>query len=268
MTPGLKYEERDMTEPVRFEAEEVAPDESGRGMVAEAAPFVASVERLMIRVRSAKLKDHAQMIDNLQAWIDRAMAGGIDVIRDGDKILGSLSASVSEMIQSRTMLRRIVSPMAGLTILAGALAAITVTVSGVDALFLATPLEIVFAAVIFGIAGSAFAVMLRTVTMQLEHTDKVALLMVGLARPLVGGILALAVFALFGAGIISLPLVSDQETTTRVSFLAGSGGNGIFAGQLALFAFAFGAGILEGYVTPRLARGVARVADRIGSATE
>lgn len=257
-----------MTEPVRFDSEEVTPNESGRGMVAEAAPFVASVERLMIRVRSAKLKDQTQMIENLQAWIDRAMAGGIDVVRDGDKILGTLSANVGEMIASRTMLRRVVSPMAGLTLLSGALAAATVTVSGVEALFLSTPLEIVFAAVIFGIAGSAFAVLLRTVTMQLEYTDKVALFMVGLSRPLVGGVLALAVFALFGAGIISLPLVSDQETTTRVAFLAGSGGSGIFAGQLALFAFAFGAGILEGYVTPRFARGVARVADRIGSATE
>ena len=257
-----------MTEPVRFEAEDITPNESGRGMIAESAPFVASVERLMIRVRSAKLADHAQMLDNLQAWIDRAMTGGIDVLRDGDQILSTLNSNVDEMIHSRTMLRRIVSPMVGLSILAGALAAVTVTVSGVEALFLGTPLEIVFAAIIFGIAGSAFAVLLRTVTMQLEYTEKVALFMVGLARPLVGGVLALAVFALFGAGIISLPLVSDQETTTRVSFLAGSGGNGIFAGQLALFAFAFAAGILEGFVTPRLARGVARVADRIGSATE
>ena len=45
-----------MTEPVRFEAEEVTPKESGRGMMSEAGPFIASVERLMIRVRSAKLK--------------------------------------------------------------------------------------------------------------------------------------------------------------------------------------------------------------------
>jgi len=77
----------------------------------------------------------------------------------------------------------------------------------------------------------------------------------------------LAVFALFGAGIISLPLVSDQETTTRVSFLAGYGGQGIFAGQLALFAFAFGAGILEGYLTPRFSRGVARVAEKVSNVT-
>lgn len=257
-----------MTEPVRFEAEDITPNESGRGMIAESAPFVASVERLMIRVRSAKLADHAQMLDNLQAWIDRAMSGGIDVLRDGDQILSTLNSNVGEMIHSRTMLRRIVSPMVGLTILAGALAAVTVTVSGVEALFLGTPLEIVFAAIIFGIAGSAFAVLLRTVTMQLEYTEKVALFMVGLARPLVGGVLALAVFALFGAGIISLPLVSDQESTTRVAFLAGSGGTGIFAGQLALFAFAFAAGIGEGYFTPRFSRGVARVANRISPVTE
>jgi len=207
------------------------------------------------------------MIDNLQAWIDRAMSGGIDVLRDGEQILRTLRANVNEMIHSRTMLRRIVSPMAGLTLLAGALAAMTVTVAGVEALFLSTPLDIVFAAVIFGIAGSAFAVLLRTVTMQLEYTEKAALFMVGLARPLVGGVLALAVFALFGAGIISLPLVSDQETTTRVSFLAGYGGQGIFAGQLALFAFAFGAGILEGYLTPRFSRGVARVAEKVSNVT-
>jgi hypothetical protein len=257
-----------MTEPVRFEAEEITPNESGRGMVAESAPFVASVERLMIRVRSANLKDHAQMIDNLQAWIDRAMSGGIDVLRDGEQILSTLNANVSEMIHSRTVLRRIVSPMVGLTLLAGALAVVTVTVSGVEALFLSTPLEIVFAAIIFGIAGSAFAVLLRTVTMQLEYTEKVALFMVGLARPLVGGVLALAVFALFGAGIISLPLVSDQESTTRVAFLAGSGGSGIFAGQLALFAFAFAAGISEGFLTPRFSRGVSRVADKFSSMTQ
>ena len=257
-----------MTEPVRFEAEDVAPSESGRGMVAEAAPFVASVERLMIRVRSAKLKDHSQMIDNLQAWIDRAMAGGIDVARDGDKILSSLNANVDEMIQSRTLLRRVVSPMAGLTILAGILAGAAALAIGSNAEFLAVPLEIFISAVIFGIAGSALAVLLRTMTMQHEYTDKVALLMIGLARPLVGGVLALAVFALFGAGIISLPLVADQNSTTRVAFLGDGRLAGIMAGQLALFAFAFGAGILEGYITPRFARGVARVAQRIGSATE
>jgi hypothetical protein len=257
-----------MTEPVRFEAEAITPNESGRGMVAESAPFVASVERLMIRVRSAKVADHTQMLENLQAWIDRAMTGGIDVLRDGDQILSTLDSNVSEMIHSRTMLRRIVSPMVGLAVLAGALSAVTVTVAGVEALFLSTPLEIVFAAVIFGIAGSAFAVLLRTVTMQLEYTEKVALFMVGLARPLVGGVLALAVFALFGAGIVSLPLVSDQESTTRVAFLAGNGGSGIFAGQLALFAFAFAAGISEGYLTPRFSRGVARVANRISTVSE
>ncbi|MDA1279721.1 MAG: hypothetical protein O3B95_06710 [Chloroflexi bacterium] len=257
-----------MTEPVRFETREIYPQESGRGMVAEAAPFVARVERLMIRVRSAKLKDQGQMIDNLQAWIDRAMTGGIDVLRDGEQIIATLSENVGEMIHARTMLRRVVSPMVGLSVLAGSLAAVTVTVAGLDALFLSTPLEIVFAAVIFGIAGSAFSVLLRTVTMQLEYTDKVALLMVGLARPLVGGMLALAVFALFGAGVISLPLVSDQETTTRIAFLAGKGGTGIFAGQLALFAFAFGGGILESFITPRFSRGVTRVADRLSSATE
>lgn len=256
-----------MTEPVRFETEGISPNESDRGTIAEAGPFVAYVERLMIRVRSAKLKDQNQMLDNLQAWIDRAMTGGIDVLRDGDQIMGTLSANVSEMIDSRTMLRRIVSPMVGLAILASVLSVVTVTVSGFEALFLSTPLEIVFAAVIFGIAGSAFTVLLRTVTMQLEYTEKVALFMVGLARPLVGGVLALAVFALFGAGIISLPLVSDQESTTRIAFLAGYGGSGIFAGQLALFAFAFGAGIFEGYLTPRFSRGVARVADKVSSVT-
>ena len=249
-----------MTEPVRFEAEEIAPDESGRGALAAAAPFV--------RVRSAKLKDHDQMIENLQAWIDRAMAGGIDVVRDGDKILGSLSANVGEMIQSRTILRRVVSPMAGLTILAGALAGATALANGNNANFLGVPLEIFISAIIFGIAGSALAVLLRTMTMQHEYTDRVALLMVGLARPLVGGVLAMAVFSLFGAGIISLPLIADQNSTTRVAFLGDGRFAGIMAGQLALFAFAFGAGILEGWVTPRFARGVEKVAGRIGSATE
>jgi len=257
-----------MTEPVRFEAEDIAPNESGRGMVAEAAPFVASVERLMIRVRSAKLKDHSQMIDNLQAWIGRAMTGGIDVVRDGDKILTSLHDNVSEMIQSRTILRRVVSPMAGLTILAAILAGAAALAKGNNAEFLAVPMEIFITAILFGIAGSALAVLLRTMTMQHQYTDKVALLMIGLARPLVGGVLALAVFSLFGAGIISLPLVSEQSSTTRVAFLGDGRFDGIMAGQLALFAFAFGAGILEGFVTPRFARGVAKVADRVGSATE
>jgi hypothetical protein len=257
-----------MTEPVRFEAEDISPQESGRGMVAEAAPFVASVERLMIRVRSAKVGDHTEMLDRLQAWIDRAMAGGIDVLRDGDKILGTLSANVGEMIGARTLLRRVVAPMLGLTILAGILAGSAALAKGNNAEFLAIPLEIFISAIIFGIAGSALAVLLRTMTMQHEYTDKIALLMVGLARPLVGGVLALAVFSLFGAGIISLPLVADQNSTTRVAFLGDGRFAGIMAGQLALFAFAFGAGILEGFITPRFARGVARIADRIGTATE
>ena len=154
-----------MTEPVRFEAEDIAPNESGRGMVAEAAPFVASVERLMIRVRSAKLKDHDLMIDNLQAWIDRAMTGGIDVVRDGENILSSLNDNVGEMIQSRTMLRRVVMPMAGLTMLAGILAGAAALAVGNSAIYLGTPLAIVIAAIVFGIAGSALAVLLRTMTM-------------------------------------------------------------------------------------------------------
>ena len=256
-----------MTEPVRFEAEDIAPSESGTGMVAESATFVASVERLMIRVRSAKLKDHSQMMENLQAWIDRAMAGGIDVARDGEKVLSSLSDNVEEMIKSRTLLRRVVSPMAGLTILAAVLAGAAALAVGNNATFLAIPLEIFITAIIFGIAGSALAVLLRTMTMQHEYTDKIALVMVGLARPLVGGVLALAVFSLFGAGIISLPLIADQNSTTRVAFLGDGRFDGIMAGQLALFAFAFGAGILEGYITPRFARGVSRVASRIGSVT-
>ena len=257
-----------MTEPVRFEAEDIAPNESGRGMVTESAPFVASVERLMIRVRSAKLKDHDEIIDRLQAWIDRAMAGGIDVVRDGEKILLSLSDTVSEMVQSRTMLRRVVAPMLGLTILAGILAGVTGLSVGTNAVFLAIPLEIFITAIIFGIAGSALAVLLRTMTMQHEYTDRGALLMVGLARPLVGGVLALAVFSLFGSGIISLPIIADETTTTRVDFLGDDRFLGIMAGQLALFAFAFGAGILEGFITPRFFRGVARVANRFGSPTE
>jgi hypothetical protein len=53
-----------------------------------------------------------------------------------------------------------------------------------------------------------------------------------------------------------------------VAFLGDGRFAGIMAGQLALFAFAFGAGILEGWVTPRFARGVEKVAGRIGSATE
>jgi hypothetical protein len=172
------------------------------------------------------------------------------------------------MIQSRTILRRVVSPMAGLTILAGALAGATALANGNNANFLGVPLEIFISAIIFGIAGSALAVLLRTMTMQHEYTDRVALLMVGLARPLVGGVLAMAVFSLFGAGIISLPLIADQNSTTRVAFLGDGRFAGIMAGQLALFAFAFGAGILEGWVTPRFARGVEKVAGRIGSATE
>ena len=158
--------------------------------------------------------------------------------------------------------------MAGLTILAAILAGAAALAKGNNAEFLAVPMEIFITAILFGIAGSALAVLLRTMTMQHQYTDKVALLMVGLARPLVGGVLALAVFSLFGAGIISLPLVSEQSSTTRVAFLGDGRFDGIMAGQLALFAFAFGAGILEGFVTPRFARGVAKVADRVGSATE
>ncbi len=251
-----------MTEPVRFEAEEIAPKTGDQGTVIAAAPFVAKVERLMIRVRSAHLKDEQTMLDNLQAWIDRSMSGGMDVEHDGDQVVDTLTMNVDEMIQVRTVLRRVVSPMIGLAALSAVLAGVTVWTIAADTLLLGTPLQIVVAAIIFGVAGSAFRVLLRTVTMQHEQTDRAALFMIGLARPLVGGVLAMAIFATFGAGIISLPIVSDQETTTPVDFLAGLGGTGVLTGQLAMFAFAFAAGLAEGFLLPILGRQASRVGQR------
>jgi len=242
---------------------EPSPSESQRPPVTEAAPFVARVERLMIRVRSAKLKDHESMLESLQAWIDRATSGGLDVGRDGEAVVTTLADNVDEMIKSRTLMRRVVSPLAGLALLGAAVWGLTVWTVASDILFLNTPVQIAMAAVIYGLAGSAFWVLLRSITFQYELTDRTALVMTGLARPLLGGVLALAVFSLFGAGIVSLPIVSDQQTTTPIDFLAGLGGQGILAGQLALFAFAFAAGILEGALLPVAGRGVSRWAGRI-----
>ena len=244
------------------------PRERERGTVAEAAPFIAKVEQLMTRVRNAKLRDHDLILETLQGWIDRASTGSIDVARDGEAIVTTLTDNVHEMIRSRTMMRRAFSPLAGLTALAGIGAGVTVWSIAADTLLLGTPLQIAIVAILFGVAGSSFRVLLRTVTFQYPHTDRWALFFTGLARPLVGGVLAMAMFALFGAGIVSLPLVSDQETTTRVAFLAGLGGQGVMAGQLALFAFAFAAGIVEGWVTPAVGQGVSRAAERLSRLTE
>ena len=243
------------------------PKENQRGTVAEAAPFIAKVEQLMTRVRNAKLRDHELILETLQGWIDRASTGAMDVARDGDAIVGTLTENVEEMVRSRTLMRRVLNPLAGLTTMAAIVAGVTVWAIAADTLLLGTPLQIVIVAILFGIAGSSFRVLMRTVTFQYPHTDRWALFLTGLARPLVGGVLALAVFALFGAGIISLPLVSDQETTTQVTFLAGLGGQGVMAGQLALFAFAFAAGIVEGWLTPAVGRGVSSAAERISRLT-
>ena len=221
----------------------------------------------MTRVRNAKLRDHELVLDTLQGWIDRASTGALNVDRDGDAIVDTLTENVEEMIRSRTLMRRVLNPLAGLATMAALVAGVTVWAIAADTLLLGTPLQIVIVAILFGIAGSSFRVLLRTVTFEQPNTDRWALFLTGLARPVVGGVLALAVFALFGAGIISLPLVSDQETTTQVTFLAGLGGQGVMAGQLALFAFAFAVGIVEGWLTPAVGRGVSRAAERISRLT-
>ena len=253
-----------MAEPVLLQ--DVKPSEGERSTMGDTALFIAHVERLIIRVKSAKLKDHDSMLQNLQAWIDRAMSGALDVSKTGDEVVETLTQGVDEMIHTRTLLRRVVNPLAGMALLGGALWAFTAWAVLESTLFLGTPVQIVLAAAIFGVAGSAFRVLLRTVLMQNEHTDRGALLVYGLARPLVGGVLAMAVFATFGAGIISLPIVSDQTTETPIVFLSGLGGGGVLVGQLAMFAFAFAAGFIEGYVVGPMGRGVARVASRIGEA--
>ena len=93
-------------------------------------------------------------------------------------------------------------------------------------------------------------------------------ILLGIARPVVGGLLGLAVFAMFGSGWVSLPLVSEQTAGTHVGFLAFPGsGPGVLAGQLALFAIAFIAGLLEGIFIPAAGRGVARVANTVVRAT-
>ncbi len=246
-----------------------APEEGGRGVAAEAAPFIAQVEQLITRVRNAKLRDDAQVLENLQAWIDRATIGNIDVGRDGDKIVGTLEANVDEMVRSRTLVRRVLSPFAGLLTLFGLLAAVTIWAVAADALFLGTAIAIPIAAVIFGTAGSSFRVLLRSVSFQYHQTDRGALYMLGLARPMVGAVLGLAVFSVFGSGMISMPLVADQNANTPVAFLDFPGnGSGVYTGQLAMFAIAFIAGLLEGVFIPAAGRGIASVAERVGRFTQ
>lgn len=246
-----------------YDFAEGTPAPGERGPATEAAPFIAIVEQLMTRVRSGKLRDHAEVLEDLQAWIDRALRGEMNVPRDGDQIAETLSSNVDEMVHSRTVLRRVAAPLAGLGLLYVALAGLTAwTVAG-DILFLGASLSVPLAAIIMGTVGSSFRVLIRTVTFQYTQTERGALLFTGLARPLVGGVLALGIFSLFGSGIISLPMVSDQETSTFIDFLAFPGtGPGLMVGQLALFAFAFIAGLLEGFIVPAAGRGVARVLPR------
>ncbi len=245
-----------------------SPQASGKGPVTEAAPFVAQVEQLVTRVKNAKLRDDAQVLENLQAWIERAMGGQIDVNRDGDRIIYTLETNVDEMVRSRTLVRRVVAPLSGMLILYGVLSAVTIWAVAADTLFLGTAVSIPAAAVIFGVVGSSFRVLLRSVTFQYQQTDPGALFLLGLARPLIGAVVGLAAFAIFGSGIMSLPLVSDQEATTNVAFLSFPGsGPGVLAGQLALFAIAFTAGLLEGIFIPAAGRGVSRVADTVARAS-
>ena len=68
---------------------------------------------------------------------------------------------------------------------------------------------------------------------------------------------------------MSLPLVSEQTAATNVEFLAFPGsGAGVFAGQLAVFAIAFIAGLLEGVFIPAAGRSVARVANTASRVAE
>ena len=248
--------------------ESAMPQEGGRRPASEAAPFVAQVEQLVTRVKNAKLRDDAQVLENLQAWIDRSMAGQIDVNRDGDRIIHTLETNVDEMVRARTLVRRVVGPLSGMLILYALLTGVTIWAVAADTLFLGTAISIPAAAIIVGVAGSSVRVLLRAVTFQYQQTDPGALFMLGLARPIVGAIVGLAAFAIFGSGMASLPLVSEQTATTNVAFLSFPGsGPGVLAGQLALFAIAFAAGLLEGIFIPAAGRGLSRVADTVAGAT-
>ncbi len=75
--------------------------------------------------------------------------------------------------------------------------------------------------------------------------------------------LAFGIFALFGSAIISLPIVSDQETSPFIDFLAfPASGSGLVVGQLALFSFAFLAGLIEGFIVPSAGRTAGRMIRR------
>lgn len=246
-----------------YDFQEGVPSPGDRGPATEAAPFIATIERLKTRVRSAKLKDHTEVLDDLQTWIDRAVRGEMNVARDGEEIANTLGENVEEMIASRTVLRRVASPLLGLGILYLAMAGLAIWTVAADILFLGASLTVPMAAIIMGVAGSSFVVLIRTVTFQYQQTERGALLFTGLARPLVGGVLALGIFALFGSGIVSLPIVSDQETSSFIDFLAFPGsGPGLVVGQLALFSFAFLAGLFEGFIVPSAGRAAGRVVRR------
>ena len=246
-----------------YDFQEGVPSPGDRGPATEAAPFIAVVEQLRTRVRSAKLKDHGEVLEDLQTWIDRALRGEMNVARDGEEISNTLTTNVDEMIASRTVLRRVASPLAGMGILYLVMAGLTIWTVAADILFLGASLSVPMAAIVMGVIGSSFVVLIRTVTFQHQQTERGALLFTGLARPLVGGVLALGIFALFGSGIVSLPIVSDQETTTFIDFLAFPGsGPGLVVGQLALFSFAFLAGLLEGFIVPSAGRSAGRMLRR------
>jgi hypothetical protein len=130
-----------------YDFQEGSPSPTDRGPATDAAPFIAGVARLKTRVRSAKLKDHAEVLEDLQTWIDRALRGEMNIARDGDTISETLSTNVDEMIASRTVLRRVASPLIGLGILYLTLAGLTIWTVAADILFLGASLSVPMAAI-------------------------------------------------------------------------------------------------------------------------
>lgn len=249
------------------EAPTLKPGERPPGT--DAAPFIARVQHLMTRVRNARLRNDQQKLQELQEWIDTARKGEIDFDSVGVlELVATIEADVDELVHSRTQVRRITAPMVGLGILAAVMTGVAAWAVAANVIVSGTALSVPVLAVAFGMAGSSFRVLLRALAFQYELTDRRALFMLGLARPVVGGVLGLAVFAAFGSGWISLPLVSQETDTTTVAFLGfPEGGGGIVAGQLAVFALAFVAGLLEGIFIPAAGRGVARVANVVSRVT-
>ena len=230
----------------QLSVEEVRSNEG----LTRAALFLVQIDHLIAQFTAAKIKKSDEVLSCLRTWRQQGELGNVDVSKNGDKVIDHLKDMVKETIDSGSMGRRMANPIMGVAIYVYFLPFILVAAGSYlrkDITLLGVPLEFIGAVALFGTIGSLFRVLFRAVTHSYTETDRTALSLIGVARPIMGGILALFVAALFASGIVALPL---QEPAKVVTFMGG----GIEAGKLALLALAFLAGVSDELVMNLFAR--------------